>query len=194
MLVRLGFTEEALGWLGESHCERCGGARHFGVVARYGYVRLLFLFGSSVVFSYQATCSVCGLSRPVPREEVSRLRHAGKLADPSVPPLTFYWLVGLSCIFAALCLLIIFGKTVIITACLMLAAVVVGAVVKGVRRAGARGYTRELIQGERPISLFDSVGGLAPKVSWWKCGACGLNNHADAGSCERCNRTRNINP
>ena len=186
--IQIGIEEEVIGWLDERRCTNCHTVNQFSSIASYGYFRVFFVFGVAGLTTYDAACHGCGYRWRIEKKEADSLRHAGKLAPPDIPPLTQYGWVGLLVIIGVLWLLAVYGSLVIVTVGMMVAAALIAVVVKGVRRRGVKGYTQELREGERPLSLFESVGGLAPKgrSTWWKCSECGLNNTANATICERC--------
>jgi hypothetical protein len=64
-------------------------------------------------------------------------------------------------------------------------------VVRGVRSKGLKAYTKDAVAADRPVSLFESVGGLPTarerkRDLYSKCPACGLNNAPTDSQCERC--------
>lgn len=186
--IQAGIQEEVIGWRGERRCEKCYSVEQFASLARYGYIRVIFVFGIAGVTTYSEVCHGCGFRQHIKRKDAKRLLHAGKLTSPDIPPLTQYGWVGLLGIIGIIWLIVAYGSLVLVTVGLMVTVAVVAAIIKGVRRRGVKGYTQELREGERPLSLFESVGGLAPKkqIKWWKCVTCGLNNTASTTNCERC--------
>ena len=64
-------------------------------------------------------------------------------------------------------------------------------VIRGVRNKGLKAYTKDAVSADRPVSLFESVGGVsaghaAERELFKKCLSCGLNNGAAEPQCERC--------
>ena len=187
----LGTVTQELGRIGDLQCSVCNSKRTFDAAARYSYFEVV-IFGVAGFTQYSIMCAACRTSWPLDRKQAKAFKKEGLLPPPDVPPLRRFGLLAMAVVVFALISLNKFGP--LITAGSILAAVTVFAlpgVIKGVRSKGVKGYTKEAITADRPVSLFESVGGLpAERVPgrelYRKCPACGLNNAATDSQCERC--------
>jgi hypothetical protein len=186
-----GTETQTLGRMGDLQCSVCNSKRPFNAAARYAYFEVA-VFGVAGFAQYSIMCAACKTSWPLDRKQAKAFKKEGLLPQPDVPPLRRFGLLAMALVIGALISLNKFGP--LITAGSILAAVTVFAlpgVIKGVRSKGIKGYTKEAVAADRPVSLFESVGGLpAERVTerdlYRKCPACGLNNAATDSQCERC--------
>lgn len=190
-LIVLGTETQSLGRLTDLQCSVCNGKRPFETAARYSYFEL-GIFGVAGLTQYSIRCNACGTAWPLDGKQAKAYKREGLLPQPDVPPLRKFGLFVLGLVVVALISLNKFGP--LVTAGSVLAVVAVFAlpgVIKGVKRKGLKAYTKETVASDRPISLFESVGGLpaerAPKRELFrKCPSCGLNNAPTESLCERC--------
>lgn len=188
-LFVLGREMQELGRLGDLQCSVCDSKRPFGAAARYSYFEVA-IFGVSGFTQYAIKCAACGTSWPLDGKQAKAFKKEGLLPQPDVPPLRKFGLLVLGLIVVALVSLNKFGP--LVTAGSVLAVVAVFAlpgVIKGVKRKGLKAYTKEAVASDRPVSLFESVGGLPPasrRELFKKCPSCGLNNAPTESQCERC--------
>src|SRR4051812_20051622 len=186
-----GTEAQSLGRVGDLQCSVCNSKRPFNAAARYSYFEVT-IFGVAGLTRYAIMCAACRTSWPLDRKQAKAFEREGLLVPPDMPPLRRFGLLILALIIVALISLNKFGP--LITAGSVVAVVAVFAlpgVVRGVRRKGLKGYTKEAVAADRPISLFESIGGLpAGRVTkqelFRKCPSCGLNNAPTEGQCERC--------
>jgi hypothetical protein len=187
----LGVEGQPLGRVGDLQCSVCNSKRPFNAAARYGYFEVT-IFGVAGFVRYLITCAACKTSWPLDRKQAKAFKREGLLVPPDMPPLRRFGLLILALIIVALISLNKFGP--LITAVAVLAIVMVftlPGVVRGVRKKGLKAYTKDTIAADRPVSLFESVGGLpAERVTkrdlFRKCPSCGLNNAPAESQCERC--------
>lgn len=187
----LGRETQELGRLGDLQCSVCNSKRPFNAAARYTYFEAT-LFGVAGLVQYSIMCAACRTSWPLDRKQAKAFKREGLLPPPDVPPLRRFGLLAAALLIGALISLTKFGP--LITAGSVLAVVAVFAlpgVIKGVRRKGLKAYTKEAVAADRPVSLFESVGGLpagraTKRDLFTKCPSCGLNNAPTESQCERC--------
>ena len=186
-----GSEAQLLGRMGDLECSVCNAKRPFDAAARYGYFEVA-IFGVAGFTEYSIRCQSCKTCWPLSGKQAKAFKKEGLLAPPDVPPLRRFGLLAAAVLVFALISLSKFGA--LITAGSILAAVAVFAlpgVVRGVRSKGLKAYTKEAVAADRPVSLFESVGGLpagreTKRGLYNKCPACGLNNAPADGQCERC--------
>ncbi len=192
-MLRLTFGSETqlLGRVGDLQCSVCNARRPFDSAARYGYFEVAML-GVTGFTAYSIRCRACETCWPLSGKQAKAFKKEGLLAQPDVPPLRRFGLLAAAVVIFALISLNKFGP--LVTAGSLLAAVSVFAlpgVVRGVRRKGLKAYTKETVAADRPVSLFESVGGIPGEKTtkrglYSKCPACGLNNAPTDEQCERC--------
>ena len=192
-MLRLTFGSETqlLGRVGDLECSVCSARRPFDSAARYGYFEVAML-GVTGFTEYSIRCQACQTCWPLSGKQAKAYKKEGLLAQPDVPPFRRFGLLAAAVVIFVLISMSRFGP--LVTAGSILAAVSVFAlpgVVRGVRRKGLKAYTKEAVATDRPVSLFESVGGIpAEKTTkrglYSKCPACGLNNAPTAEQCERC--------
>lgn len=190
-LFVLGSETQALGRVGDLQCSVCNSKRPFNAAARYSYFEV-GIFGVAGFTRYAIMCAACGTSWPLDGTQSKAFKREGLLPSPDVPPLRKFGLLAAALVIVALISMNKFGP--LITAGSIFAVVTVFAlpgVIRGVRKKGLKAYTKETIAADRPVSLFESVGGLPTRKAtkrdlYLKCPACGLNNAATDGQCERC--------
>ena len=186
-----GSETQLLGRMGDLQCSVCNAKRPFDAAARYGYFEAAML-GVTGFTEYSIMCRACKTCWPLSGQQARAFKKEGLLAQPDVPPLRRFGLLAAAVLILALISLNKFGP--LVTAGSLLAAVSVFAlpgVVRGVRSKGLKAYTKDAVAADRPVSLFESVGGIpAEKTTkrglYSKCPACGLNNAPTDGQCERC--------
>lgn len=190
-LFVFGEETQPLGRVGDLQCSVCHSQRPFNAAARYLYFEVT-IFGVAGFVQYSIMCAACGTSWPLSRKQAKAYKKEGLLAPPDVPPLRRFGLLAAALVVGALVSLNKFGP--LVTAGSILAAVsvfVLPGVIRGVRRKGIKAYTKETVAADRPVSLFESVGGIpAERVTerdlYRKCPTCGLNNAPTESQCERC--------
>jgi hypothetical protein len=190
-LFVLGRETQALGRLADLQCSVCNAVRPFETAARYHYFEFT-IFGVAGLTRYAIRCKACGTAWPLDGKQAKAYKREGLLPTPDVPPLRKFGLLVLGVIVFAVVFLNRFGP--LVTAGSVLAVVAVFAlpgVVRGVRRKGLKGYTKEAVAADKPVSLFESVGGIpeeraSKRELFNKCPSCGLNNAAADSQCERC--------
>jgi hypothetical protein len=185
-------TDAALpGRVGDLHCSVCNAKRPFNAAARYSYFQVA-IFGVAGFTQYSIMCAACKTSWPLSGKQAKAYKREGLLLPPDMPPLRRYGLLILGVVIGALIAFNKFGP--LVTGGLAGAAVLVfilPGVVKGVRGKGIKAYTKEAVAADRPVSLFESVGGpsvgdVAKRARYRKCPTCGLNNAPADDQCERC--------
>lgn len=187
----LGMEARPLGRVGDLQCSVCNSTRPFSAAARYSYFQVAML-GVAGLVRYSIMCAACRTSWALDGRQAKAFRREGLLAPPDIDPLRRFGLLAAAIVFGALVSLNKFGP--LVTAVVIAAAVAVftlPAVVRGVRRKGFKAYAKEAVAADRPVSLFESVGGLpagreSKRALYRKCPACGLNNDVAEGQCERC--------
>jgi hypothetical protein len=187
----LGLEAQPLGRVGDLQCSVCNSKRPFDGAARYGYFQFT-IFGVAGLVQYSIICAACRTSWLLDRKQAKAFKKEGLLVPPDMPPLRRFGLLILALIIVALISLNKFGP--LITAGSALAVVTVfmlPGVIRGVRRKGLKAYTKDTLAADRPVSLFESVGGLpSERVTkrdlFRKCPSCGLNNAPAESQCERC--------
>ena len=190
-LFVFGSDGETLGRLGDLECSVCKAKRPFGAAARYSYF-LVGMFGVAGLVRYFITCAACDTTWPLDRKQAKAFKREGLLVPPDIPPLRKFGLLAALILFGSIILLSKYGP--LVTAVVVLAVLAVlflPGVMKGVRGKGFKAYTRDAVSADKPVSLFESVGGLpaarAPKSAGFiKCPTCGLNNPTGEAHCERC--------
>ena len=190
-LFTIGEETQELGRVGDLQCSVCDSKRTFGAAARYNYFEVGML-GVSGFTRYSIMCAACRTSWGLDGRQAKAYMKEGLLPSPDVPPLRKFGLLIAALIVVAAVALNRFGP--LVTAGSILAVVAVFAlpgVIKGVRRKGLKGYTKEAVSADRPVSLFESVGGLpaareTKRELFSKCPSCGLNNAPTDTQCERC--------
>ena len=186
-----GADGESLGRLGDLQCPVCNAQRPFTAAATYGYFQVAML-GVAGLVRYFITCPGCGTTWRLDRRQAKAYRREGLLAPPDMPPLRKFGLLAAAVVFGAMITLNNFGPLVTAGAVLAASSVfILPGVISGLKRKGFKAYTREAVGADRPVSLFESVGGppqsRAPKTAGFaKCPTCGLNNLPDEAQCERC--------
>jgi hypothetical protein len=186
-----GSEAQLLGRVGDLQCSVCNAKRPFEAAARYRYFEA-GLLGVTGFTEYSIRCNGCETCWPLSSRQAKAYQKEGLLPSPDVPPLRRFGLLIAAVIVCALILLNKFGP--LVTAGSLLAAVsifVLPGVVRGVRSKGLKAYTKGAVSADRPVSLFESVGGIpaeraAKRDLYRKCPACGLNNAATDDNCERC--------
>jgi hypothetical protein len=187
----LGLETQSLGRLGDLQCSVCNSKRPFDVAARYTYFEVTIL-GVAGLTEYSIMCAACKTAWALDRKQRKAFKKEGLLPSPDVPPLRRFGLLAAAVVVLALISLNKFGP--LVTAGSIIAVVSVFAlpsVVRGVRSKGLKAYTKDAVAADRPISLFESVGGLPTarerkRDLYSKCPACGLNNAPTDSQCERC--------
>lgn len=186
-----GSEAQSLGRVGDLQCSVCNSKRPFNAAARYAYFQVT-IFGVAGFVRYLITCAACRTSWPLDRKQAKAFEKEGLLVPPDMPPLRRFGLLILALVIVALISLNKFGPLITVgsVVAIVLAFALPG-VVRGVRRKGLKAYTKEAVAADRPISLFESVGGLpAERVTkrdlFRKCPSCGLNNAPAESQCERC--------
>jgi hypothetical protein len=137
-------------------------------------------------------CGACQTFWPLDRKQAKAYKREGLLVPPDVPPLRRFGLLAAALVIGALISLNKFGP--LMTAGSILAVVTVFAlpgIIRSVRRKGHKAYMKEAVATDKPVSLFESVGGLpvarvTKRDLYRKCSSCGLNNAVTDGQCERC--------
>jgi hypothetical protein len=186
-----GTEAQSLGRVSDLQCSVCKSKRPFNATARYAYFQVT-ICGVAGFVRYLITCAACKTSWPLDRKQAKAFKREGLLVPPDMPPLRRFGLLAAAMVIAALISLTKFGP--LITAASVLAIVMVftlPGVVRGVRKKGLKAYTKDTLAADRPVSLFESVGGLpAERVTkrdlFRKCPSCGLNNALAESQCERC--------
>ncbi|HEV7892930.1 MAG TPA: hypothetical protein VGP08_20110 [Pyrinomonadaceae bacterium] len=186
-----GSEVQELGRVGDLQCSVCNSKRTFNAAARYGYLEA-GPFGVAGFTQYSIACAACKTVWPLDGKQAKAFKKEGLLVPPDVPPLRKFGLLAAALLIVALISLNKFGP--LITAGSVLAVVAVVAlpgVVRGVRNKGLKAYTKDAVSADRPVSLFESVGGLpSERVTkrdlFRKCPSCGLNNAPAESLCERC--------
>ena len=187
----MGRETQTLGRLGDLQCSVCDSKRPFNAAARYYYFEVTIL-GVAGLTEYSIMCAACGTAWALDRRQAKAFKKEGLLPAPDVPPLRRFGLLAAALVVFALISLNKFGP--LVTAGSIIAAVTVFAlpgVLRGVRSKGLKAYTKEAVAADRPVSLFESVGGLpagreTKRGLYHKCPACGLNNDPADSQCERC--------
>jgi hypothetical protein len=190
-LLVFGVETQELGRVGDLQCSVCDSKRPFDSAARYSYFQVA-LFGVAGLTQYSIRCAACKTAWPLDGKQAKAFKKEGLLAQPDVPPLRKFGLLVAALVIAALVSLSKFGP--LVTAGSILAVVIVFAlpsVIRGVRRKGLKAYTKEAAAADRPVSLFESSGGIPEERAskrdlFSKCPACGLNNSPADSHCERC--------
>jgi hypothetical protein len=190
-LFVFGVETQELGRVSDLQCSVCNSKRPFDSAARYSYFEFTML-GVAGLTRYSIRCAACGTAWPLDGKQAKAFKKEGLLAQPDVPPLRRFGLLVAALILVALVSLNKLGP--LITAGSILAIVTVFAlpsVIRGVRGKGLKAYTKDAVAADRPVSLFESVGGIpAERASkrdlFSKCPACGLNNSPADSHCERC--------
>lgn len=186
-----GLEAQQLGRVGDLQCSVCNSKRTFNAAAKYGYFEF-GSFGVAGLTRYSIACAACNTVWPLDGKQAKAFKKEGLLVPPDVPPLRKFGLLAMLLVIVALISLSTFGP--LITAGSVLAVVAVFAlpgVVRGVRNKGLKAYTKDAVSADRPVSLFESVGGLPAERAtkrdlFRKCPSCGLNNAPTESHCERC--------
>jgi hypothetical protein len=190
-LITLGVETQEVGRVGDLQCSVCNSKRTFNAAARYNYFEVGVL-GVSGFTRYSIMCAACGTSWGLDGGQAKAYRKEGLLPAPDVPPLRRFGLMIALVIVVMVISLSRFGPLVTAGSVLAFAAVIaLPGVIKGVRRKGLKGYTKEAVSADKPVSLFESVGGLPAaremkRELFNKCPACALNNAPTDANCERC--------
>src|ERR1041385_3748924 len=190
-LFVFGSETQELGRVGDLQCSVCNAKRPFDSAARYSYFEVA-IFGVAGFTRYAIRCKACGNAWPLEGKQAKAYKREGLLAEPDVPPLRKFGLLVLTLIIVALVSLNKLGPLVTAGSVLAVVAVLIlpGAI-KGIRSKGFKAYTKGAVAADKPVSLFESVGGIpderaASRELYNKCPACGLNNAPTDGQCERC--------
>jgi hypothetical protein len=190
-LLIIGTETQELGRVGDLQCSVCDSKRAFEAAARYNYFEVGML-GVSGFTQYSIMCAACRTSWGLDAGQAKAYRKEGLLPSPDVPPLRRFGLAIALLLIVMAVALNRFGPLVTAGSILAVAAVfVLPGVIKGVRRKGLKGYTKEAVSADKPVSLFESVGGLpagreVKRELFNKCPSCGLNNAPTDAQCERC--------
>lgn len=192
-MVRLVFGSETqlLGRVGDLQCSVCHAKRPFDAAARYGYFEVAML-GVTGFTEYSIRCQACQTCWPLSGKQAKAFKQEGLLVPPDVPPFRRFGLLAAAVVIFALISLNRFGPLVTGGSILAVVSVfVLPGVIRGVRRKGLKAYTKGAVSADRPVSLFESVGGIPAEKTkqrslYSKCPACGLNNAPTDGQCERC--------
>lgn len=190
-LIVVGVDGESLGRLGDLQCSVCNAKRPFTAAARYSYFQVAML-GVAGLVRYFIRCAECGTTWRLDRRQSKAYRREGLLVPPDMPPLRKFGLLAAVVVFGAILTLNKFGPLVTAGAALAASSVLIlPGVIRGMKKKGFKTYTREAVGADRPVSLFESVGGppqsRAPKTAGFtKCPTCGLNNLPGETLCERC--------
>ena len=187
----VGVETQALGRVGDLQCSVCDSKRPFDAAARYNYFEVA-IFGVAGLVTYFIRCAACDTTWELDRKQAKAYKREGLLAPPDMPPLRRFGLLAAAAVGGALISLNKLGP--LMTAGWILAAAAVfilPGVIKGVWRKGIKAYAKDAVGADRPVSLFESVGGLpagpeARRDRYRKCPACGLNNAPADARCERC--------
>jgi len=187
----VGVETQPLGRVSDLQCSVCDSKRPFDAAARYSYFEVA-IFGVAGLTQYSIRCAACRTAWPLDGRQAKALKKEGLLAPPDIDPLRRFGLLAAAVVVGALVLLNKSGP--LVTAAVILAAlsaVALPSVVRGVRRKGLGAYAKEAVTADRPVSLFESVGGptaarAAKPGLYRKCPTCGLNNGAADDRCERC--------
>ncbi|MFL6332052.1 MAG: hypothetical protein ACJ754_01770 [Pyrinomonadaceae bacterium] len=193
-LFVFGADAAPLGRMGDLQCSVCNAKRPFNAAARYSYFQVA-IFGVAGLVQYSIMCAACQTTWPLSSKQAKAYKREGLLVPPDMPPLRRYGLPILAVVIGALIALNKFGP--LVTGGLTLAAAtafILPGVVKGVKKKGIKAYTKEAVAADRPVSLFESVGGppagdVAKRDRYRKCPTCGLNNAPADCQCERCGAT-----
>jgi len=186
-----GADGETLGRLGDLQCSVCNTKRPFTAAARYSYFQVTML-GVAGLVRYFITCQGCRTTWRLDRRQAKAYGRVGLLVPPDMPPLRKFGLLAGAVVFGAIITLAKFGPLVTAGAIVAASSVfILPGVIRGVMKKGLKAYTRDAVSADRPVSLFESVGGLPPgrapqAAGCKKCPACGLNNLVGETSCERC--------